>query len=52
MDMAGVSHGRVQKVTITSNEPDRVLPIELDGETPGILPATFEVVPKAIRLRY
>jgi diacylglycerol kinase family enzyme len=27
------------------------IPLELDGETPGRLPATFEVVPAALRLR-
>ena len=27
------------------------LPIELDGEQPGTTPATFEVVPRALRLR-
>jgi diacylglycerol kinase family enzyme len=27
------------------------LPIELDGEQPGTTPATFEVVPDALRLR-
>jgi len=27
------------------------LPIELDGEQPGTTPATFEVVPSALRLR-
>jgi len=32
-------------------EPDTPLPIEADGELPGITPATFEVVPAAIRLR-
>ena len=28
-----------------------LLPIELDGEQPGTTPATFEVVPNALRLR-
>ena len=27
------------------------LPVELDGEQPGTTPATFEVVPGALRLR-
>jgi diacylglycerol kinase family enzyme len=27
------------------------LPVELDGEQPGTTPATFEVVPRALRLR-
>jgi YegS/Rv2252/BmrU family lipid kinase len=41
-----VLRGRV--VTIDADEP---LPIELDGEQPGTTPATFEVVPAALRLR-
>jgi diacylglycerol kinase (ATP) len=32
-------------------EPDAPVPIEADGEQPGMTPATFEVVPAAIRLR-
>ena len=32
-------------------EPEAPLPIEADGEQPGVTPATFEVVPAAIRLR-
>jgi YegS/Rv2252/BmrU family lipid kinase len=32
-------------------EPSRPLPLELDGELPGTTPATFEVVPAALRLR-
>jgi len=27
------------------------LPVQLDGEQPGTTPATFEVVPRALRLR-
>lgn len=35
-------------VTVTS---DTALPIELDGEQPGTTPVTFEIVPRAFRLR-
>jgi len=28
------------------------IPVELDGETPGRLPATFEVLPGALRIRF
>jgi diacylglycerol kinase (ATP) len=35
-------------VTVTSDTP---LPIQLDGEQPGTTPVTFEVVPRALRLR-
>lgn len=30
---------------------DREVPIDLDGESPGILPATFDIVPGALRVR-
>jgi diacylglycerol kinase family enzyme len=38
--------GRV--VTVETDEP---VPVELDGEQPGTTPATFEVLPGALRLR-
>jgi diacylglycerol kinase (ATP) len=48
-----VSHPKIEirrgaRVEIAAPEP---LPIALDGEQPGTTPVTFEVVPKAIRLR-
>ena len=39
---------RGAKVTIETPIP---LPVQLDGEQPGTTPATFEVVPNALRLR-
>jgi diacylglycerol kinase (ATP) len=39
---------RGKRVVVTSAMP---LPVELDGEQPGTTPATFEVVPAAVRLR-
>jgi diacylglycerol kinase (ATP) len=39
---------RARRVTVT---PDSTLPIEVDGEQPGLTPATFEIVPSALRLR-
>jgi diacylglycerol kinase family enzyme len=35
-------------VTVESDEP---LPVELDGEQPGTTPVSFEVVPRALRVR-
>jgi diacylglycerol kinase (ATP) len=32
-------------------EPARALPIEVDGEQPGVTPVRFQVVPAALRLR-
>jgi diacylglycerol kinase (ATP) len=39
---------RARRVVVT---PETPLPIEVDGEQPGITPATFDVVPSALRLR-
>jgi len=39
---------RGAKVTIEAPIP---LPVQLDGEQPGTTPATFEIVPRALRLR-
>jgi diacylglycerol kinase family enzyme len=39
---------RGRSVTVETPEP---LPIELDGEQPGTTPVSFEVVPRALRVR-
>jgi diacylglycerol kinase (ATP) len=39
---------RARRVTVT---PESALPIEVDGEQPGLTPASFEIVPSALRLR-
>jgi YegS/Rv2252/BmrU family lipid kinase len=39
---------RGEKVSIEAPSP---LPVELDGEQPGTTPVSFEIVPKALRLR-
>jgi diacylglycerol kinase (ATP) len=39
---------RGERVTVESKQP---VPLELDGEQPGTTPATFEVVPRALRIR-
>ena len=39
---------RARKVTVTPATP---LPIEVDGEQPGVTPVTFDVVPSVLRLR-
>jgi diacylglycerol kinase (ATP) len=46
-----VSNATASKVVVAPVEADAVVPIELDGETPGRLPATFEVLPGALRVR-
>jgi diacylglycerol kinase (ATP) len=39
---------RAARVSVGADVP---VPLELDGEQPGTTPATFEVVPEALRLR-
>jgi YegS/Rv2252/BmrU family lipid kinase len=51
LELEDVWSARAGKVTAEPVEPDLVVPIELDGETPGRLPATFEVLPGAVRIR-
>jgi diacylglycerol kinase family enzyme len=48
-----VNHPKVEVVRTPRVEVDAIehLPIELDGEQVGTTPATFEVVPGAVRVR-
>jgi YegS/Rv2252/BmrU family lipid kinase len=46
-----VASARVARVTVEPVEADGRIPLELDGETPGYLPATFEILPAALRVR-
>ena len=47
-----VSNTTVRKLQAAPVETDLQVPIELDGETPGRLPATFETLPGALRVRF
>jgi diacylglycerol kinase (ATP) len=51
LELEAVSHATALKVVATPVEADAVVPVELDGETPGRLPATFEILPSALRVR-
>jgi YegS/Rv2252/BmrU family lipid kinase len=42
----------VRKLRASPVDPTEVIPVELDGETPGRLPATFEVLPRALLVRF
>jgi YegS/Rv2252/BmrU family lipid kinase len=46
-----VTTARARRFEVRPVESAARVPIELDGETPGLLPATFEVLPRALRLR-
>ncbi len=41
----------VRKISVAPSDPDSIVEIETDGEIPGRLPAVFEVVPKALKIR-
>ena len=43
---------RGRKITAEPVDPADEILIDVDGEAPGRLPATFEIVPRAILLKY
>ncbi len=45
-----VSHRRARVVRAEPAAPGQVVELDVDGETPGILPATFRVVPRGLDL--
>ncbi|MES1164358.1 MAG: diacylglycerol kinase family protein [Verrucomicrobiota bacterium] len=51
IELDEVDSARVTRVTIEPVDADAQIPVELDGETPGHLPATFEILPGALRVR-
>jgi len=50
--MNEVSHSLAKQVIARSVKKDQEVRIELDGEVVGRLPATFEVMPRVLRVRY
>ena len=46
-DIEGVFHTTGKKITVITDTPDKV---EVDGEVVGGTPATFEIIPKALRV--
>ena len=40
-----------KKIEITAMNPEKEILLETDGELPGKLPATYEIVPNALRVR-
>jgi YegS/Rv2252/BmrU family lipid kinase len=51
IELEAVDSARVTRVAAEPVEADAQIPVELDGETPGHLPAVFEILPAALRLR-
>ena len=46
-----VETGSLQRLEAEPVDADTKIPVEVDGETPGHLPATFDVVPSALCIR-
>lgn len=46
-----VRHERARRVVARPARADKKVAIEIDGELPGRLPATFEILPAALKLR-
>ncbi|MEP6947543.1 MAG: diacylglycerol kinase family protein [Acidobacteriota bacterium] len=40
-----------RRIDVSATDPRREIRIETDGELPGTLPATYEIVPSALRIR-
>lgn len=51
LSMPEVSHALARKVMIQAAERGAEVALEIDGELPGRLPATFQIVPEALRVR-
>ncbi len=51
LSMSEVGHVLARKIKARPLDRNEVVQIEVDGELPGFLPATFQIIPKALRVR-
>ena len=51
LSMPEVSHALARKITLRAADRAEEVALEVDGELPGRLPATFQIVPGALRVR-
>jgi YegS/Rv2252/BmrU family lipid kinase len=51
LSMDEVVHQNARTVTAHAFNPSEAIPLEVDGELPGHLPARFEIVPSALSIR-
>ena len=51
LSMSKVSHTLAQKVVVRAANRDEEIALEIDGELPGRLPATFQIIPQALSVR-
>jgi diacylglycerol kinase family enzyme len=52
LEMDDVHQARAKIVTVRSTRKNKDVAIEIDGELPGRLPATFEIVPSTFSVRW
>ena len=52
LSMDEVTHTLAKQVVARSAKKDERIAVELDGEVVGRLPVTFQIVPRALRVRY
>jgi YegS/Rv2252/BmrU family lipid kinase len=51
LSMPEVEHSLARKVIVRPVDAEEEIPLEVDGELPGRLPATFQILPEALRVR-
>jgi diacylglycerol kinase family enzyme len=51
LSMPEVSHALAKKVVVRAASRNTLVELEIDGELPGRLPATFQIIPEALRVR-
>src|SRR5216684_8139797 len=51
LNMSEVGHTLAKKLSARPLNKDQLIEFEVDGELPGHLPATFQILPKALRVR-
>ena len=51
LSMSEVSHTLAKKVLLTGPTAGSEVALEIDGELPGRLPASFQIIPGALRVR-
>lgn len=51
LSMPEVSHALARKISVRPADRTTEVALEVDGELPGTLPATFQIIPEALRVR-
>lgn len=51
LSMPEVSHALARRVSVKAADRNLEVALEVDGELPGKLPATFQIIPEALRVR-